>query len=263
MKKILALVLAVMMLACCLTACGGNDEDVLVCGVTPIPGLNEQLADGSWTGFESEFAMAVGEILGMEVKFQEISWDEKYNELNSGAIDCVWNGFTANSSDDGIKRCDLVDFSYGYMLNQQCIVVKTENLADFTSEADLADKKACVEGGSAGAAYAAKVNASEVVEATAQIDTFREVKFGAVQFAVVDIVLAQNVCGKGDYTDLSIVETITLPSEVYAVGFKQGSELTAKVNAAIKELFENGKMAELAAKYNFTNVLQLIEDIEF
>ena len=185
MKKILALVLAVMMLSCCLTACGGNDEDVLVCGVTPIPGLNEQLADGSWTGFESEFAMAVGEILGMKVKFQEISWDEKYNELNSGAVDCVWNGFTANSSDDGIKRCDLVDFSYGYMLNQQCIVVKTENLASFTSEANLADKTAIAEGGSAGAAYAAKVNASEVIEATAQIDTFREVKYGAVDFAVV------------------------------------------------------------------------------
>ncbi len=263
MKKILALVLALFMLTACFTACGGNDEDVLICGVTPIPGLNDQLADGSWTGFESEFAMAVGEILGMEVKFQEIDWTEKYNELNSGAIDCVWNGFTANSTDDGIKRCDLVDFSYGYMLNQQCIVVKTENLANFTSEADLAGKSACVEGGSAGASYAEKINASEVVEATAQIDTFREVKFGAVQFAVVDIVLAKNICGQGDYTDLSIVETITLPSEVYAVGFKKDSELTAKVNAAIKELFENGKMAELAAKYNFTNVLQLIEEIEF
>lgn len=264
MKKILALVLAVMMLACCLTACGGNDEDVLVCGVTPIPGLNEQLADGSWTGFESEFAMAVGEILGMEVKFQEIDWEEKYNELKSGAIDCVWNGFTANSSDDGIKRCDLVDFSYGYMLNQQCIVVKTENLADFTSEADLAGKTAAVEGGSAGASYAAKVtDADKVVAAPTQIKAFGEVKSGAVQFIVVDVVMAKNMCGKGDYADLSIVESIELESEIYAVGFKKGSDLTAKVNAAIKQLFENGKMAELAAKYNFTNVLQLVEDIEF
>ena len=70
---------------------------------------------------------------------------------------------------------------------------------------------------------------------------------------------AENKC----LADLSIVESIELESEIYAVGFKKGSDLTAKVNAAIKQLFENGKMAELAAKYNFTNVLQLIEEIEF
>ena len=264
MKKILALVLAVMMLACCLTACGGNDEDVLVCGVTPIPGLNEQLADGSWTGFESEFAMAVGEILGMEVKFQEIDWEQKYNELNSGAIDCVWNGFTANSSDDGIKRCDLVDFSYGYMLNQQCVVIKADNAETIKTEADLAGKKAGVEGGSAGESYAASVigENGSLEKYPAQNKAFLEVKSGAVDFAVMDIVLAKNVCGQGDYTDLMIVDSIVLDSEVYAIGFEKGSELTAKVNEAIKTLFENGKIAELATKYGFENVVQLVEVIE-
>jgi hypothetical protein len=62
--------------------------------------------------------------------------------------------------------------------------------------------------------------------------------------------------------DLMIVEDIKLSSEVYAVGFAKGSELTAKVNAAIKTLFENGKIAELAAKYGFENVVQLVEKIE-
>ena len=138
MKKILALILALVTCAFCFAACGEKDDNTLVCGVTIFENMNEKDADGNWTGFESEFAMEVGKILGMEVKFQEIVWEQKYNELNSGAIDCIWNGFTANSDDNGVKRSELVDFSYGYMLNQQCIVVKKDNLANFTSDQDEA-----------------------------------------------------------------------------------------------------------------------------
>ena len=264
MKKIIALLLAVMLLAVCFTGCQeAGSKDTLVCGVTIFEKMNEQDADGNWTGFESEFAMEVGKILGMEVTFQVIDWSQKYNELNSGAIDCIWNGFTANSSDNGVKRSELVDFSYGYMLNQQCIVVKKDKVAEYTSEESLKGKTACVEGGSAGESYAVTVtDADKVSKATAQINAFPEVKSGAVDFAVVDILLAQNICGSGDYEDLAIVEAIELESEIYAIGFKKGSALTAKVNDAIKQLEENGKLMELAQKYGFENVLQVIETIE-
>ena len=273
MKKILALTLAAMMCILSLVACTpADDENVeapetLVCGVTIFDDMNEQLEDGTWTGFETEFAQEVGKLLGMNVEFQIIDWSQKYNEVNSGAIDCIWNGFTANSSDtiNGIatKRSDLVDFSYGYMLNQQCIVTKADNVANITSEADLAGKTACVEGGSAGAAYAEGVtDADKIFSTTAQINAFTEVKSGAVDFAVVDIILAKNVCGQGDYADLAIVEAIELDSEIYAVGFKKGSDLTAKVNGAIKTLEENGTLLALAQKYGFENVLQVTENID-
>jgi polar amino acid transport system substrate-binding protein len=266
MKKIIALILALVLCSVALFACDKKD-DTLVCGITIIPGLNEKDANGNWIGFESEFAMEVGKIIGMNVEFQEIEWSQKYNELNSGAIDCVWNGFTANSSDkiDGVdvKRSDLVDFSYGYMLNQQCVVVKKANLDAYKSEADLAGKKACVEGGSAGESYAKSVTAEEnVFKATAQINAFTEVKSGAVDFIVVDIVLAQNICGNGDYADLAIVDAIELESEIYAIGFKKGSDLTAKVNDAIKQLEKNGKLLEIATKYGFENVLKVTENID-
>ena len=275
MKKFLAIILAALMCMTMFVACaptevdenasGANLEDnTLVCGVTIFENMNEKDENGNWTGFETEFAQEVGKLIGMDVAFQEIDWAQKYNELNSGAIDCVWNGFTANSSDNGIKRSDLVDFSYGYMLNQQCVVAKAENVASITSEADLAGKSACVEGGSAGAAYAESVtDADKIFATTAQINAFTEVKSGAVDFAVVDIILAQNICGNGDYADLAIVEAIELDSEIYAVGFKKGSELTAKVNDAIKTLDENGKLMELAEKYGFENVLKVTENIEF
>ncbi|MBQ8835966.1 MAG: transporter substrate-binding domain-containing protein [Clostridia bacterium] len=264
MKKLTALLLAALMLAFCFAACGEKEDNTLVCGVTIFENMNEKDADGNWTGFESEFAMEVGKILGMDVEFQEIVWEQKYNELNSGAIDCIWNGFTANSSDNGVKRSDLVDFSYGYMLNQQCVVVKADKLAEYTSEAALAGKTACVEGGSAGEAYAVSVTDDDkVMKATAQISAFPEVKSGAVDFIVVDILLAQNLCGNGDYADLAIAEDIKLESEIYAIGFKKGSDLTAKVNDAMKQLEENGKLMELAEKYGFENVLKITENIEY
>ena len=268
MKKILSLTLALVMLMSALfimSSCDKKEDekDVLVCGVTIFENMNEKDANGNWTGFETEFAQEVGKILGMEVQFQEIDWEQKYNELNSGAIDCVWNGFTANSSDNGVKRSDLVDFSYGYMLNQQCIVVKKANLANYTSEESLAGKTACVEGGSAGEAYAkTATDEANVLKATSQIKAFPELNSGAVDFIVVDILLAQNLCGKGDYADLAIVEAIELESEIYAVGFKKGSDLTEKVNAAIKELEQNGKLMELATKYGFENVLKITENID-
>ena len=265
MKKTLALVMSIVLIigtVFAFASCGKKD-DKLVCGVTIFEKMNEKDENGNWTGFESEFAMEVGKILGMEVEFQEIDWGQKYNEVNSGAIDCIWNGFTANSSDNGVDRSELVDFSYGYMLNQQCIVVKKDNVAAYKSEADLAGKKACVEAGSAGAAYAESVTDKDnIFTATAQINAFTEVKSGAVDFIVVDILLAQNICGTGDYADLAIVEDIELDSEIYAIGFKKGSELTAKVNEAIKELEENGKLMELAKKYGFENVLKITETIK-
>jgi polar amino acid transport system substrate-binding protein len=267
MKKLISLLMVLALLTVSvftLASCENpNPEDTLVCGVTIFEKMNEQNPDGTWTGFETEFAEAVAAKLGMKAKFVEINWEQKYNEVNSNAIDCIWNGFTANSAEkDGTKRSDLVDFSYGYMLNQQCIVVRTDKLAGFASEADLAGKKACAEGGSAGESYASGVNASEVVPVPAQINTFMEVKTGAVDYAVVDIVLAENICGNGDFADLAIVDAIELESEVYAVGFKKGSELTAKVNAAIKELEEDGTLAALAEKYGFENVVKVMETFE-
>lgn len=270
MKKLISLTLALLMLLGAtigMSACGDTADNTLVCGVTIFENMNE-FEDGVWTGFESEFAMEVGKLIGMKVEFQEIDWGQKYMELEAGTIDCIWNGFTANSSDkiNGVetKRSDLVDFSYGYMLNQQCVVIKADNADIYKTAEDLVGKKAGVESGSAGESNAAALvgETGSLEKYPAQNKAFLEVKSGAVDFAVMDIVLAQNVCGKGDYADLMIAEGITFDSEIYAVGFAKGSELTAKVNEAIKTLFENGTIAALAEKYGFENVVSLIEVIE-
>ncbi|MCL2166508.1 MAG: transporter substrate-binding domain-containing protein, partial [Clostridiales bacterium] len=206
-----------------------------------------------------ELAELVGERLNMTVEFQEIEWGSKYQELEAGTISCIWNGFTANASEaDGTRRSELVDFSYSYMLNQQCVVVRTDKAAAFRSIEDLAGITAAAEAGSAGESFAREAvgGSGSVIGTAAQINSFIEVKSGAVDCAVVDILLAQRMAGTGDYADLVIAD-IELDSEVYAVGFKKGSELTPKVNEALKALYDEGKMAELAEKYGLENTLVL------
>jgi polar amino acid transport system substrate-binding protein len=266
MKRFFCLMFAVTMVLSSLFilfSCNKKEETALICGVTLYEPMNYKDANGNWTGFDTEFALLVGEKLGMDVQFQEIRWEYKYTELESGTINCIWNGFTANSFEpDGKARSEYVDFSYSYMLNQQGIVIKSENSDKFQSVEDLMGKKAAAEKGSAGESFAVDTvgDSGEVLDTAAQIDAFMEVKSGAVDFAVVDILLAQSLTGKGNYTDLQIAD-ITLDSEVYAIGFKKGSPLTEKVNKAIKELYDEGKLTELAKKYKLENSLCL--DTEF
>ena len=257
MKKIFCLVLALVMCACTLVSCK-KDDNVLTCGITIIPGLNEQDADGNWIGFESEFAMEVGKILGMEVKFQEIDWAQKYNELNSGAIDCVWNGFTANcADDDGIQRADKVDFTYNYMTNAQCIL-RLDSTADVADKASFGEVTIAYEAGSAAEGFVADITGANLKEVSSQMNAVMEVKAGTAQYAVVDYLLAKSLAGQSDYANLVINEGITIDAEYYAIGFKKGSDLTAKVNEKLVAYAANGTLATLAAKYGLSN--QVITD---
>ena len=86
-----------------------------------------------------------------------------------------------------------------------------------------------------------------------------ELVAGNADFAVIDYQMANAMVGKGDYKDLSINKAVEPESEVYAIGCRKGSDLTAKINEAIKKLSENGTLAELAEKYGLTN--DLIADI--
>ena len=262
MKRIVWMVAVGIMLAGMMfvfAACGGggdNKEAKLVCGVTDFEPMNFKDDSGQWTGFDTEFATMVGEKLGMTVEFQEIKWDNKYSELDSGSIDCIWNGFTTNTSDDGISRGELVDFSYSYMFNQQCVVIKASRDSEFKSEDSLKGKTAAAEKGSAGETYAVgKIgDDGKMIDAAAQTGALMEVKSGAVDFAVVDILLAERMTGIRDYADLKIAD-ITADREMYAVGFKKGSELTEKVNQAMLELFNDGSLATLAEKYELEKAL--------
>ena len=252
MKKLLALLMAVLMIVACFAGCGSKKE-VITVGYTIYEPMNYLDADKKLVGFDTELAQKVFTNLGYEVLFQEIVWENKYTDLNSGTIDCVWNGFTANTADDdGVARADKVDFSYNYMENLQVVVVKKD--AGITKAEDLKGKFGVAESGSAGESYAKDTFKDISFKGfTKQTDCLTEVKSKTADFAVLDAQLAKSYCGKGDYADLVIVDGLESDVEYYAIGFKKGSELTAKVNEQLEKLGADGTIAELAEKYGVAN----------
>ena len=270
MKKIILLILCVFMITGMVWAFGAKDKGAnkLICGVTLFPPMNYLDEGGNWTGFDTEFAQAVGAKLGMSVEFQQIEWTSKFIELQAGTISCIWNGMTANVVDSVTERprFEDVDFTYSYMLNQQAVVIRAARASEFQTIEDLIGKTVAAEAGSAGETIARNAvgETGGFIGTNAQIDTFIEVKAGAVDFALIDVLLAEEMAGSGDHTDLMIAN-IEMPAEVYAIGFPKGSPMTARVNQAIVELFESGEMMRLARKYGLETRLYMsrtrIEDM--
>ena len=252
MKKMIALILAVLMIAVCMVGCGAKKEKTVVVGYTIYAPMNYLDENNELIGFDTDLAKAVFEGMGYTVLFQEIDWNQKYTDLNAGTIDCVWNGFTCNTADDdGVLRADKVDFSYNYMENRQVVVVKADS--GIASAADLAGKMGAAESGSAGETYANGFEGASIKGFNYQTDCLFEVNAGSVDFAVLDAQLAKSYVGKGDYAGLAIVDALSSDVEYYAIGFKKGSDLTAQVNKQLEKLAADGTIAKLAEKYGVVN----------
>lgn len=101
--------------------------------------------NGELIGFDTELAKAVGEKLGLEVVFQVINWDTKVFELESKAIDVIWNGMTIT---DKIKEETSVTIPY--LKNKQVAVIRVEDKDKYKTTEDMLDAVICVESGSAG-----------------------------------------------------------------------------------------------------------------
>ena len=260
--KAIGCVLAVVSLfsmASCNLANTFKSKKTVTIGYTDYAPMNYTDENGKLVGFDTELAEKAFGDLGYEVRFKLIEWSNKYTELDSGTIDCVWNGFTANcADDDGVQRADKVDFSYYYMTNAQCIL-RLDSTADADDPMDLAGASIAYEKGSAAEGfitpYVAAINPKAV---TSQMDAVREVKAGTAQYAVVDLLLAKSIAGKGDFATLKINEGIEIEAEYYAIGFKKGSDLTAKINEKLVEYAKDGSLATLAEKYGLSN--QVITD---
>ena len=270
MKKLFALILAIVMVATLFAACGANapandggvsaatptnastEAQTIVVGYTIYEPMNYFDENNKLVGYDTELAEAVFGNLGSKVLFQEIDWSSKYTDLNSGTIDCVWNGFTCNTADDdGILRSEKVDFSYNYMENRQVIIAKANS--GITSAADLNGKLAAVESGSAGESYAATFEGVTTKGFLRQTDCLFEVNAGTADFAVLDAQLAKSYAGKGDYANIVIIDALSSDVEYYAIGFKKGSLLTANVNEQLEKLAADGTIGKLAEKYNVAN----------
>ena len=201
--------------------------------------------DGEYTGFDLELAQEVAKRLGLEYKAQPIAWDSKDMELESGNIDCIWNGFTMTGREDDYT------WTEPYMANQQVFVVANDS--DINSQADLAGK--IVEVQTDSSAEAALKEAPELTATfkellrTADYNTaFMDLEQGAVDAIAMDVIVAGYQI-KQRNADFKILDD-ALSEEEYGVGFKKGNtELRDKVQATLEEMAEDGTLKEVSEKW--------------
>ena len=202
---------------------------------------------GDYTGFDLELAEAVCEIYGWKLVKTPINWDAKDTELNSGAIDCIWNGLTLTDDREANMTC-----TKPYVKNAQVVVMKAD--ADYTSTADLAGKTVVAESGSAGETTIEEdegLQQADFVAKSVQTDCLMEVAAGTADAAVLDLTLASAMIGEGtDYANLVIKDELNV--EEYGAAFRKGSDVAAAVDTAFDELKADGTMQTLADKYGLT-----------
>ncbi len=203
--------------------------------------------DGEYTGFDLELAEEVANRLGMEFVPQPIAWDAKDMELNSGTIDCIWNGFTMNGREDDYT------WSEPYMDNSQVFVVASDS--GITSFADLAGKIVEVQADSS-AETALKDNTElagtfGTLQTTPDYNTaFMDLEMGAVDAIAMDVIVAgYQIEQRGDNDSYLILEE-TLASEEYGIGFKKGNEeLRDKVQTTLEEMAADGTLKTISDKW--------------
>ena len=248
MKKLLAFVCSLALLVTGVVAFAGCSGNALKIGVTNYPPMDYRVESGKWVGFDAELAeKAFGE-LGYDVEFVEIVWETKVMSLESREVDVIWNGMTVT---DDLRASILL--SEPYMVNQQVLVIRTADADKYTSQEDLAKADTIAfEGGSAADTILSEMDSltdDQLLSMEKQADTFLEVKSGASDVAVVDIALAKEMTGKGDYTDLTYVD-IGFASEDFAVGFrKEDTQLCEQINEILAKYKEDGTIEALAEKY--------------
>ncbi len=226
-----------------------QNKGTLVVGITDFAPMDYR-AEGSdeWIGFDADMAKLFAESLGVAVEFTEITWDYKVMELDSGSIDCVWNGMTLN---DEVRAA--MEVSNPYCLNAQVLVVPAGKAADFEGLTSLEGLTIAVESGSAGEDAAEALGAA-TVPVQAQSNTLMEVSAGTADAAVIDLLMAGAMIGEGtSYEDLTIALNLNelqgLTSEEYGVGFRKGSDLAGALNTFLAEKIEDGTLREVAETY--------------
>ena len=253
MKKILALVMALLMCTVFMVSCGNSGSDLkaiekngkLVVGITDYAPMDYKDDNGEWTGFDAEFAALFAKELGVEVEFIEINWDNKFLELENKSIDCIWNGMTITDEVRANTNC-----SDAYVRNAQVVVMAADKAANYKSFEDMKDLKFAVEKGSAGEKALEERSVANIVAVKDQATALLEVNSNSVDACVIDLTMANAMAGKGNYT--SLAKSIELTSEEYGVGFRKESDLTEKFNEFLNKVKEDGTLQALAEKYELT-----------
>lgn len=258
MKKIVAMILAGVMMLSLLAGCGTDGDNnnsgdtaktTLTLGLDanfPPMGFTDE--NGDIVGFDIDLAKEVAKKMDVELKLQSINWDTKEIELNSGTIDMIWNGLTMTP-----EREEAMTFTKPYLKNKQVVaVLKDSSIQTF---ADMKDKTVVLQKGSTAVdALKADKNKSlaDSLKSTTELEQnvmcFTEVELKRADAVIVDEVVAKYYLTK--HPDKFRLLDETLADEFYGIAVKKdNTELRDKIQAALDELEKEGKTAEISKKW--------------
>lgn len=201
--------------------------------------------NGEYTGFDLELAEEVAGRLGKKFVAQPIAWDSKDMELESGNIDCIWNGFTITG------REDAYTWTTPYMENSQVFVVGKDS--GIATLADLAGKIVEVQADSSAEAALkedeALASTFGTLQTTPDYNTaFMDLEMGAVDAIAMDVIVAgyQIEQRKADF----VILDEALAAEEYGVGFKKGNEaLRDQVQEQLEAMAADGTLTKISEKW--------------
>ena len=202
--------------------------------------------NNQYTGFDIDLAREVAKRNNWKIVLKAINWDAKDMELNTGSIDCIWNGFTING------REDAYTWSSPYVDNSQVVMVRAtspiESLADLAGkvvavQTDTPVMKALQEGGKR-----AELGRSfkKLVISPNYNNAVMELEAGSVNAVALDIGVAQEKVKTGNFR---ILDEVVI-TEKYGIGFRKGNTaLRDQVEKTLKEMVADGTAKKISDKY--------------
>ena len=249
MKKIFSAVCAVLALAMVfgMTSCSKKATNEFVLGLDDsFPPLGFRDEDNKVVGYDIDLAAEVCKRIGKTLRCQPIDWAAKEQELNTGKIDCIWNGFTMTD-----ERRQAMACTPAYLENAQVVVVRGDS--NVNSLADMAGKVIGIQAGSSAqeavdAAAEFKSSLKAIVEFSENITALNDLQIGNIDGVVMDeVVAAYNIKQSG--RDFVILEESLAPEE-YGIAFKKNNtELRDKVWNTLKEMEADGTVASISEKW--------------
>lgn len=215
--------------------------------------------NGEYVGFDLELADEVCKRNGWTLKKQPVEWNSKDMELKTGAIDCIWNGFTMTGRENDYT------WSTPYIDNSQVIVVKKNSgIKDFS---DLSGKTVVVQNDSSALAALTGDDASdenkklvksfkELQQVSNYNDAFLNLESGAVDAICMDSGVAGYEINKRGNKYIMLDKSIS--SEKYGVGFLKGNtELRDEVEEALLSMLDDGTLEKIAKKWGVSDSICL------
>lgn len=260
MKRVFVALLAISMAAGVLTGCGskGSDKTFTVGFDAEFPPYGYRDDNGEYVGFDLDLAAEVCKRQGWELVKQPIDWDAKDMELSSGAIDCIWNGFTMNG------REDAYTWTEPYVDNSQVFVVAAAS--GVQNKEELAGKVVAVQKDSSALAalndeentdnIALRDSFAQLIEYADYNTAFMDLEQGAVDAVAIDIGVAQYQIAQREAGKFVMLqgEDNKLAVEQYAVGFLKGNdELRDTVQKTLDEMAADGTFTQNAEKWGLTD----------